>query len=573
MTRPQPRKGRGPTPQQRAFLKDARDLAADSATPLRRVRSVGLDARDALIAELTLDTSDLPRSEAGVELKASEVLHVLIPSAYPLVPPQAEVHHDRWAGHAHVLQGRRLCIYLDPGREWHPQHGAAGYLNALWHWLGTAAAGRFDAANALYHPVGGVLHQTPGTPTVVVRDDFDEGGKALDVATLQRRSDHRWDLRWQRLARASDDSTPARVLRVDGILPYAAGSTLGDLLSAIACQQPLPTQEAVLTSVLRTAQRTGRGTPTYLVVAVRHPITQTRHLIVGRIGRDASDALRSLKASRVATIQPRQLQAGFSIEWCRVSDERPEISTRRDISRPIRAFAGRTVQVWGTGGLGSWVAEFVLRAGASCLQVADTGTVTGGLLVRQNFTEQDVGRAKAEAIADRLRAISDDAEIQVIDAGDLGTATGADVIIDATVNMAFGYVLDEILRGSAHHPLVARLATDVATGSLGMAVISAADDRAEAVDEFTNARVMARSDLEHFQTFWTDPADGAELIPARGCSVPTFHGSAADLAGVAASLMSFVAGHIGTAESGTHLIALPHGPWTGPPHAYIPYDP
>lgn len=43
-------------------------------------------------------------------------------------------------------------------------------MNRLWQWLADAAAGRFDPDTALYHPVGGILHHTPGAPTVVVRE-------------------------------------------------------------------------------------------------------------------------------------------------------------------------------------------------------------------------------------------------------------------------------------------------------------------------------------------------------------------------------------------------------------------
>lgn len=54
-----------------------------------------------------------------------------------------------------------------------------------------------------------------------------------------------------------------------------------------------------------------------------------------------------------------------SLQWCLVSDERLEITTRRDTARPTTAFFGKTVEVWGCGGLGSWLAEFIGRSGAS----------------------------------------------------------------------------------------------------------------------------------------------------------------------------------------------------------------
>lgn len=85
-------------------------------------------------------------------------------------------------------------------------------------------------------------------------------------------------------------------------------------------------------------------------------------------------------------------------------------------------------------------------------------------------------------------------------------------------------------------------------------------------------RVVADGGLEPYHPLWEDAAEGDELIPTRGCSVPTFHGSAADLAAVAATLVNMIGLHLqqaGAPVSGTHLIALPHAP-AGPRHQFLP---
>jgi hypothetical protein len=85
--------------------------------------------------------------------------------------------------------------------------------------------------------------------------------------------------------------------------------------------------------------------------------------------------------------------------------------------------------------------------------------------------------------------------------------------------------------------------------------------------------VKADGALEPFHTFWNDVVADEELIPTRGCSVPTFHGSAADMAAIAASLTTLLGNHVSATEpvSGTHLIALPHSP-VGPSHRFIQVD-
>ena len=92
-----------------------------------------------------------------------------------------------------------------------------------------------------------------------------------------------------------------------------------------------------------------------------------------------------------------------------------------------------------------------------------------------------------------------------------------------------------------------------------------------AIDQRAGDIVTAAGDLEPFHTFWKDVSPQDELIPTRGCSIPTFHGSAADLAAVAASLTSMLGTHIASTEpvSGTHLVALPHS-HAGPFRRFIP---
>ena len=99
------------------------------------------------------------------------------------------------------------------------------------------------------------------------------------------------------------------------------------------------------------------------------------------------------------------------LEWLYVDDVRHGVHTRRDSDRPVDAFQGRSIELWGCGALGSWIAEFLVRAGVAEITLRDPGRVTKGLLVRQNYTELDVGRPKAEALADRLRTLDGTARL------------------------------------------------------------------------------------------------------------------------------------------------------------------
>ena len=530
---------------------------------------------------IRLPAGELPTGPGGLAFRSHEDFIIGIGLSW-VVPPRVDVEHQRFAGHPHVLQGHRLCIYLDPAREWDPRGGMPAFLERLWAWLGDAAAGRFNAATAMYHPVGGILHLTPGTPTLVIREPVP--GKPFQHARLLTRTARRLDVTF---TPAPPPALVMPVLTLSADLPLGAGLTLTELLALLdnPCRGgppghtglgPAPAR-AQLTSLAATATRNPGGTHQYFTLTVPHPAGGPAHLLTGRLPAAASDQLRQLHKTLAGTVglEPAQISEGIPIEWCRVSDERPEVTTRRDEQRPVNAFRDKSVLVWGCGGIGSWIAEFVTRSGAAKVSVCDDATVTGGLLVRQNYTEADIGEGKAEALAARLRAVSDHTEVSAVSGllpGDLAeVAASADVIIDATVSTAVGQILAAVAAEDSQHALLAQVATDTRSGTLGILTVSAPGDAdgPAVIDSRAGKKVLADPALELYQPLWQEPLGGDELTPTRGCSVPTFHGSAADLAAVAACLLNLLALHLSTPASGTHLIALPHAPGPGPHHHFI----
>ena len=80
--------------------------------------------------------------------------------------------------------------------------------------------------------------------------------------------------------------------------------------------------------------------------------------------------------------------------------------------------------------------------------------------------------------------------------------------------------------------LLAQVAIDARSGTLGILTVSAPGDTdgPAVIDSRAGKKVLADPALELYQPLWQEPLDRDELTPTRGCSVPTFHGSAADLA-------------------------------------------
>ncbi|MEY1677892.1 ThiF family adenylyltransferase [Gordonia sp. ABKF26] len=577
---------------QRTVLSDLAAIAhafPDEVVVVGRPRSV---ADGGLQVKVRLRTAEIAAAEGGVRLRTYEEF-VMTVGLSSLVPPSVDVEHSRFLHHAHVLCGYRLCLYLDPAREWDPAQGIGGLLDRLVGWLRDAAGARFDARTALYHAVGGVLHVGAEVPTIVVRQSVSSSRRASH-AWLVRRASRRYDLTLTRpLDQTAADHLP--LITFDTDLPYGAGDTLAQLLYVMDhpylpnLATPLirpgrakGTDQArmFLTAVAASALRKPQGSPQGFVAAVPHPAGGPVHLLAARISASVTDQLRSLaaasrKKSAMIDIQASDLDTDAAVEWWRISDERAEVTTRRDAQRPVTGFAGKTVLIWGCGGLGSWIAEYVMRAGPATLLLCDPATISGGLLVRQNYVEDDIGETKARALIRRLRSVNEAPEVEEYPANGSGARelNAIDVIIDATISIGVGRGLDDLCKGS-HRPTVASVATDLQTGTLGVMTVSMPPSPMGplSIDRIAGQHVLVDSSREAFHGLWAAPRGSAdELIPTRGCSVPTFHGSAADLAGVAASLTSILGAHLKspTAMSGTHLISLPHGE-AGPLRDYVP---
>lgn len=525
-----------------------------------------------------INTSSMTVAAGGLPIQSDhEDFTLVIDSYFPASPPVPKVNHERFVGYAHVLQGERLCVYLDPDREWDPRAGMAGALEQLWDWLSDAAAGEFDARTALYHPVGGVVHATIGTPLLVVRKSLQLlPTKRLRRINLKERSRDRIDLVSWNAGEEDKPNLTGLAVTLDRPLPYGAGTTFGSLLARLQGQEfTLSTLTAALTRMVMAARSGGSQ---YVLLAVPHGqhADAPAHLVAFRIPAQLSDALRQPSASDPVTgaLDPNRVPLDTELEWCTVSDERPEVHTRRDSQRPTATFYGMRVEIWGAGALGSWIADFITRAGAAHVAIRDPGRVTGALLVRQNYEEGDVGSNKADRLAAKVQRTSDTVTTQ----GLPHTAVAAlivgipdcDLVIDATINTGVAYYLDQVAGVTSKKPWLARVATDANTATLGLLIASAPDDSRplEGLDHLAGSAVRTDPALEQYEIFW-NPSSGNELIPAPGCSVPTFHGSAADVAGVAGSLLTFLGQQIRSRESGIHLIAMPQAGGHGPAHHYI----
>ena len=84
-------------------------------------------------------------------------------------------------------------------------------------------------------------------------------------------------------------------------------------------------------------------------------------------------------------------------------------------SEAMRRLAEARVLVVGVGGVGSWCAEALVRTGLGHITLVDDDVVAESNVNRQcPATAATVGRAKVEAMAERLRAINPDCDITAL---------------------------------------------------------------------------------------------------------------------------------------------------------------
>ncbi len=103
----------------------------------------------------------------------------------------------------------------------------------------------------------------------------------------------------------------------------------------------------------------------------------------------------------------------------------------------------------GLGGLGSTMADALVRCGVGEILMVDRDFVELSNLQRQTvYTEDDIGRPKAEVMLERLRKVNSEVELkmEVVDVNPTnieGIIRNADVVLDATDNMKTRYIIND----------------------------------------------------------------------------------------------------------------------------------
>lgn len=530
--------------------------------------------------EISLDCRGVEHRPRGLKLRARERLLVLVDPSFPFEAPSVYAMHGRWAGTPHVQWRISLCLYAAPTIEWQPGDGMFGFIERLWLWLGKAAAAQLDPDDAPLHPPVAYVSSLDEVPIIVPRADTPTvtdspwiGGVELD-----RVSDSRIDLIGWQPSFTSWLKGAAPAILLPSTLDFEYPRTIAALLAALAERDVSREQALAVMKVAALGLEEDQPLIVVIGTAMRGRADDRRqHLaawyveplyawgLAHSLQTNAADPELRGSAERIDEIIT-SWAAGAKIEWCPIREDRPEVTRRRDLGSPLESFAGKTVAVWGCGALGAPIAEWITRAGARKILLYDKASVAPGILVRQPFTDRDIGKSKARVLANRLRRIRPRGlDVEVHYRNVLRTALeredwhgGADIVIDATASLA---VATKLERARRLNPQPAAIIAIIVghTAQHVLAVMAPGGYSGAGADALRQVKLTCgrRPALHGFLSeFWPDPPRTSIFQPEPGCSDPTFTGSGAEVAALAAHALTKIATELGDPHGMTAIAQL-----------------
>ncbi len=560
------------TPDQAQAVAELRAIARRGEGALD-IRGAIDDSDSIVTVPIRVRTGAARRYPGGLPIRTHEDLEILIHEGVPFSPPWLWASDLRWARYLHVT-GPDLCLYLDPDSQWSPADGMFGFVHRMGEWLVAAAAGDLDPHGAPLHPpvTLGVGHS--GTHLVVQGEVPESEHRRLLWANLASRGGGRFDV--TEFHRYGPKTTPRLAAAIISNRPLTGdyASRYGAL--AWQLEQLGFNRDSLAKHIIEVARRNPQGTPLVVLVGTlnrRIAGRRLHHLVGWELPAELADRFRALTGSGPAVDDPdtvdaaNEWAANAPLAWARIHEARTSVTERRDTRSAMSVFAGKSVELWGCGALGAWIAEFIARAKPASLMLRDRASVSPGLVVRQPYGEEDITRNKAEALALRLRQVyghelhieSSSADVVGAD-GIKPNLNDLDLLIDATASRGVAAAIDRYAVAHPGSPPMVSVVTDARCELTALFASPGGGAGPGFGGKSALDRLKRGADGKRFvDAFWGSPSIEDLVQPEPGCSAPTFHGSAADAASAASTLANQIARFFENAD--THLAeftALPH---------------
>ncbi len=540
------------------------------------VKAKSKNEHSTLCVDISFSCLHYEKSEGGLDLHSRESVRLYIHVDFPYQVPSVTTAHSRFSGFNHVQWGVQLCLYQSEDSQWQPSQGMFGLIRQLDNWFEKAAINQLDHPEGPIHPP--VAYPVSDT-TVCIRKDTPSRDywPWFGAAIINERKPGYYELEgWDDIVSLDINTQFAPALLLDFELPFEYPKTIWWLFKCIETKG-VDTSH-ILVHLMIAAQRLAQDMPLYFVIGApsrgvageqeaRHQhlqIWEIEPVDVQKLKNVslACDVLNSYKGDEAPEEIKRIIENVFdslfewqkqsNVRWCSVMEDRPEIVTPRDKGTDIDWFKNKSVALWGCGALGGVIAEHLVRAGVKKLILYDNKKVSPGILVRQNFIESDINDIKTVALEKRLKEINSKVEIitcpeniiKVLD--DNKWCDEIELVIDATASLLVRSKLERSIK--SFKPTVP-IGSVMISGAAryGVATLAPQSYSGGTLDVLRRLgiSVMKRSWLEKWKNaFWDETTDENTRQPEPGCSDPTFIGSHADVAGLAARMINCLASEL-----------------------------
>ena len=527
-----------------------------------------------LAIDISLDCAHYERAAGGLDLHARESVRLSIPRDFPYQVPIVTTAHTRFLGFPHVQWGTQLCLYQSRETQWQPSLGMVGLIDQLDRWFQKASLNELDDPEGPLHPPVAYIGSA-NTICVQANTPGRNRWPWFGAAELVQRKTNFLDLvGWHDIRGVAPEQVFAPTLLLDFELPFEYPQTVQGLLERLE-KHGVETSR-VLVHMMLAAKRIASGEPMHVVVgAPSRGITgdhenRLQHVSVWEIdpvdtlnlrsvalacdllnrsqGNELPDDIRAIIHSVFAALV--KWQRTSRVRWCTVLENRPEIVTRRDEGTAMHWFAGKRIALWGCGALGGQIAEHLVRAGVSGIKLYDAKRVHPGILVRQNFVEQDINDGKAAALKRRLEAIAPQVNITA-NTEDVVRDTlsgpdwqrGVDIVIDTTASLLVRSKLEAVLKNQERRvPTAAMMISGAARhGAMVLAPVGYSGGPLDVYRRLGLAATNRTWLVDWVSAFWERDTEEPMQQPEPGCSDPTFVASHADIAGLAARMLNSLA--------------------------------
>lgn len=565
-------------------LDDLHALEAYSDGGIEILRVVPGATNNSILVELSISCAGFQYSPGGIKLRDRERFWILLNSHFPLSYPfvyakdtrHAFSNHAYWIGiQGDIRLGTWLCLYYDEEHQWEPGQGIGGFVHRLMEWLERAAAGKLDQVGAPIHPPLITFGNT-GDFFVIEADTPAFSNVWLGYAVMKKRNNCRYDVvGWRTEHTLSNNDVLAPAILID--TPFISEFPT-DAKSLLFFIQRIGISFQELAELLMIHTRFTKGRPPIFLllgVAMRGPVGGRRrqHIVAWRLEDRWANNLRNIsrkvnltkahsikRAIERGEVEVEQWRnSDAQIQFCRVYERRPEVTLRRDDSTSAAWFYGKSVLLFGAGALGSHIAEQLVRAKVNRLHIVDKDIVKPGVLVRQCYCDADIGKAKVDALTERLRTIDSAVIISGTSSNILTSqeqvfplAQGADVLIDTTGSRRVAVVIDKALQEFRLPSIYIVTMCNDAMAERALMTITPKGNPCGPTDLIGRAFVTLASDKggeDFLNAFWPNINEADWFEPEPGCSSPTFRGSAADAATLSGGMLAACAQRLQIPES------------------------